>query len=402
LRELDIEHATAEQTGKRGLRSYLLYLLLCLGVGIALLSLVDAALGRIPWYTPIRAAELTNMRLTRTEVQMREFGYVAVTNAAGLREDEVPPKQPGVYRVVVIGDSYVLGWGVNREDRWTDQLENLLLAAGHRVEIINAGAGGHSPLEYAQRAAFLIPELQPDLVLVSILQGSDIGETADGVPWFFNIAMLINDWKRRHPIPLPEKLNEVTLSISNDGLRQTAQRLYSGMTSEQRQRFEALDEDIKAAFFDGGLQCGMVNGATMWPGHYTQLLVTSNERMQDKRAMLARLLQRIREIAEHYGADMRSIVMPEGALVNREAHREWRRLGFDLPPEVLGSTAPEELIMGASSQASVSCINLAPGFRERIEVPGLYYKLDTHLSPAGNQLVADLMKPVVESFLPKK
>src|SRR5262245_20368885 len=46
-------------------------------------------------------------------------------NAAGLRDDPGvgPSKQPNTYRVVLLGDSFVLGFTVNRSDLFGDLLE---------------------------------------------------------------------------------------------------------------------------------------------------------------------------------------------------------------------------------------------------------------------------------------
>lgn len=380
--------------------SYLGFLFACTALFIALIWLADLALGQVPWYTPWPARELTNQRLSEVHVSMREFSYVATTDAAGLREDSIPPKDPDVFRIVVIGDSYVYGWGVNEVDRWTEKLQPLLARDGRKIEVINAGAGGHSPLEYTQRAAFVIPELQPDLLLVSILQGSDLTEIDSEVPLFFNLTMLIKDWMRSEELPIQPTLHRVDTDATRRGLTEIAAQLHASMPEDQRSRFNALDADIKDAFFNAGLQCGMVNGATRWPEHYLRLVTDDTGELDGKQALLSRLLQRIRSIAEHYGARTVSLVMPEGALVNREAHEKWKRLGFSLPPEVLGSLRPEEVILEASRSAGIDCLNLAVDFRAHMDEQRLYYATDTHMSPSGHELVAESLALKLEEYLP--
>jgi lysophospholipase L1-like esterase len=112
---------------------------------------------------------MNNPFLTESHVRFYDFEYVARTNSKGLRTDEIPPKSKCVYRVLAIGDSYAYGWGVNREDTWEQRIEGLFRDAGRAVKVINGGMAGGSPIKYAQRAEFLIPDLTPDLVLVCIL-----------------------------------------------------------------------------------------------------------------------------------------------------------------------------------------------------------------------------------------
>ncbi len=65
-----------------------------------------------------------------------EFRY----NTLGFRGPEFPQKRPGVVRVVVVGDSFTEGQGVEEADTYARRLEELLNAAGsERFEVLNFG-----------------------------------------------------------------------------------------------------------------------------------------------------------------------------------------------------------------------------------------------------------------------
>jgi hypothetical protein len=87
-------------------------------------------------------------------------------NSLGLREREIPyEKPPGVFRIVVIGDSGVVGFEVPPENVFTRVLEDELRQQGFQVEVINAGYRGYGT---DQALLFLQSEgvrYQPDLVL---------------------------------------------------------------------------------------------------------------------------------------------------------------------------------------------------------------------------------------------
>lgn len=111
--------------------------------------------------------------IMRTE----DFGVKIKTNSLGLNEREVGKKQAGVYRVLILGDSFAQGWGVEQEDRFSEVAAKLLKQGEggekDRVEMINAGINSYSPvleLEYLRYSGI---QFDPDLVMV-FLDFSDL------------------------------------------------------------------------------------------------------------------------------------------------------------------------------------------------------------------------------------
>src|SRR5262245_14206914 len=139
---------------KRGLALALPFALLALAE-LALRALDATGLVVLPRPTTVRDAWATdgwtvdrylNWRLIPNHVSLRG-GAECVTNSRGLREEELPlAKPPGTCRVLVLGDSTALGFGVPVAARFSDQLELLLNRdhAGTRFEVINAGVPGYS------------------------------------------------------------------------------------------------------------------------------------------------------------------------------------------------------------------------------------------------------------------
>jgi lysophospholipase L1-like esterase len=96
-----------------------------------------------------------------------EFDVQVDTNSLGLRGPEVTvPKPADRYRVLVLGDSFSFGWGVEFKDAWVTRLaRELQTPDGRSVEVVDAGVPGWSP---PQEFVFLEQrglDLQPDLVL---------------------------------------------------------------------------------------------------------------------------------------------------------------------------------------------------------------------------------------------
>jgi lysophospholipase L1-like esterase len=67
------------------------------------------------------------------------------TNSLGVRGPEYSAEpEPGVFRIVVVGDSYTMGFGVEEDEAYVSVAQRLFSERrlGRRVEIINLGIGG--------------------------------------------------------------------------------------------------------------------------------------------------------------------------------------------------------------------------------------------------------------------
>lgn len=96
-----------------------------------------------------------------------EEGLVRL-NSLGLRGRDIAiHKSAGVRRILVLGDSYVFGVGVNEESVFSSRLEALLNAgAPGRYEVVNLGVSGYSTDQEYLLYQELGASLQPDLVLL--------------------------------------------------------------------------------------------------------------------------------------------------------------------------------------------------------------------------------------------
>ena len=107
----------------------------------------------------------------------REFKVTYRINGQGFRGDPVPlPKPRGKKYLMVLGDSFVFGHGVNDEEMVTAQLKKLYRQNGQAdVEVINAGfMSGTSPDDaYAFLTSPPGRAFDPDVVIQCIFLGND-------------------------------------------------------------------------------------------------------------------------------------------------------------------------------------------------------------------------------------
>jgi hypothetical protein len=97
-----------------------------------------------------------------------EYKIHIETNSKGVRAArEFPYAKPeGVNRIVVLGDSFGMGYGVSLADSFTNQAKVYLEEKGYRIEIINLSVSGHGNAEQLILLEAEGLRYNPDLVLL--------------------------------------------------------------------------------------------------------------------------------------------------------------------------------------------------------------------------------------------
>jgi hypothetical protein len=105
-------------------------------------------------------------------------GITVDINSHGLRGPEVDYQKPsGTFRILNLGDSVAMGWGVSEAASYGRQLEvslNAVAGSERRYEVINAGVPGWNPeneLAYLQTEGF---KYHPDLIVLDCTLVNDI------------------------------------------------------------------------------------------------------------------------------------------------------------------------------------------------------------------------------------
>lgn len=93
-------------------------------------------------------------------------GWTLKTNEDGVRPETAKrEKLAHDFRVLIVGDSTVVGLAVPEEDNIATKLSARLREAGQQVEVVNAGVEGYSTDQALLRLEQLLPLYSPDLVL---------------------------------------------------------------------------------------------------------------------------------------------------------------------------------------------------------------------------------------------
>jgi lysophospholipase L1-like esterase len=111
-------------------------------------------------------AELTWVveRSAQADVQGRDFRFAVHTNSLGLRGDEL--RSGPQTRILLLGDSYVFGYGVDDAETFAARLQELFDTRGPPgIEVVNAGVPGYGAAQARRLAARLWDAVDPALAI---------------------------------------------------------------------------------------------------------------------------------------------------------------------------------------------------------------------------------------------
>lgn len=99
-----------------------------------------------------------------------------VISEQGIRDNLVPPKEEGEFRVVMLGDSFTMGHAVEGKDSIPRLLEKRLRSAmpDAKIRVINGGIGGAGVLQELGMLRERVLPLDPDLVILQLFLNNDV------------------------------------------------------------------------------------------------------------------------------------------------------------------------------------------------------------------------------------
>ena len=103
----------------------------------------------------------------------KEYDIEIRTNSFGLRDDKIQLKNSGP-RILILGDSFTFGFGVERDNIYVDLLERKL-----GVDVINAGVGGYDIIHQLEWFRHVGKKFEPDLVVYALYLGNDLSRNTE-------------------------------------------------------------------------------------------------------------------------------------------------------------------------------------------------------------------------------
>ncbi len=156
------------------------------------------------------------------------------TNELGMRGGPITPRKSDARRVLVLGSSITLGWGVPEAETMTGRLEAKFREAGHWVEVLNAGIGNYNSVRYVNNFLLNLTSTDPtDIVVHYFLRDAEDLEMGRG-NWFLrNSQLAVTLWN------LTQKL---TRSAGENALETHYRAVYADQSPGKKKMREALQQ----------------------------------------------------------------------------------------------------------------------------------------------------------------
>jgi lysophospholipase L1-like esterase len=340
-----------------------------------------------------------------------EFDITATINNLGFRDHRFETRRDNTYRIVVIGDSFTFGWGVEGDESWPKVLERTLRARGVSVEVANLGKPGAGPVEYAAAAERALPLLKPDLVVVGVLQGEDLAQSLPpaagatgvaGVPGVKSVAREALSAAYPNVIGLVRarqaRFQDVR-PVWQDVARSSLQQWSSDPSSDKLARYERLSPDVKERFLSGDVNPGMVWNAVEHPDYFAMTLDPARPDNKASVQRMSAMLVRIEAAARSVEASTLVVSVPYGPYLNDRYVASLRHLGYELDESAASSDAPDAAIRAAASGVGLPFCEVTAVFRDRTGSGELYFPYDHHFTAAGQALFGESISGAVQRRL---
>ena len=390
---------------RRG-RQLLRKLVLAVVVGVVVLKPADLLLG---WLADTHTRHLLRIDpYANARHRSAEFDYQFHTNALGLRGPDRPlGKAPGTRRLVVVGDSFVAGVGVDYEHVFTTRLEQRLRQVDHRRDVINVGRAGSSTIReltlYEQRGR----GYRPDVVLLVFYLGNDLAEVLeeedsttlaawhpDGFwrravyAWCPNFYLELAIRKRRGRSRRrlePRTEAEILATIATEATRRRGDPDAANAAVQRYHRFPA---EVRQLAEQGRFPEYRVLQACVFPDRFRDSIDPDDKFVERAWPQVERHLDLFRRAVEADGATLLMAVIPDAIQVDADAFAFNRQLGFDLDPRWLdgppGRTA--SLVRNWAREANVPLLELITSLRRSDE--RTFFVQDGHCNPSGHEQIA--------------
>src|SRR6218665_3184808 len=109
-----------------------------------------------------------------------DYVYLTKSNSLGIRNPELGEKKKK--RILMLGDSFVFGIGVEENDTMVRPTERKLQSQGYDYELVNAGIIGYAPKDSLALFRQLHSQIKPDVVVLCIFT-NDVFESGQSIVW---------------------------------------------------------------------------------------------------------------------------------------------------------------------------------------------------------------------------
>lgn len=282
---------------------------------------------------------------------------------------------PGQIRILAVGDSMLEAVQVDYEQSMPALLARALSTTlGRHVEVVNTGVGGWNPNQYLSATQQELQQSSYDLLLIFLYVDNDIVS------------------QRAASYPPAISLTEPVLRPLEDGPARTLGIL--GV------RFQALLAEYSHLFVFSRNLAQLPRARSGIRAHLLSNAMRSNRAMPAWR-ITGDILGDIAVAAAGAHVPVLYILLPSVQYVDQEWLTTLER-ALGLAPADVDLAQPAELLGVRLKRRGLELFDPTPALKQAFDAGerDLYGRIDPHFAPAGHQVMARFLEPIVLSHLP--
>jgi hypothetical protein len=322
--------------------------------------------------------------------QSGEFALTVKHNSRGLHDVEHTLEKPqGVFRILILADSYGHAREVPLETNFARQLEALLndsAPEGTLFEVINAGHFGLGTVQEYLTYTTEGHRYNPDLVLLGFYVGNDVLD---------NYGPLVQRWNDVDRVDFPH------YRYSSD----RPDLVQPGMDWDRRLKSWLRQNSFIVNTLAGGappdrVEVGDPNAITNRALRVPMgIYLPPDNLWNDAWNIIPYALRDLETAIEDDGAQFAVFVIPDRRQLYDDAWNATLATLPDLDPADLDRERPTRTIMDILEAENIPALNLLDPFRAA--GTRLYFEIDGHWNAAGHRLAAELLAEWVEELIPE-
>lgn len=314
--------------------------------------------------------------------------YIVTTNSRGLRSPEYPYKKDrGVYRIIILGDSFTFGHGVEDNETFSYYLCEYLYNGRKNFEVVNAGVNGYGTWEELEWLKSEGYKYEPDLVITAFCGDNDALDNYMAIE-----AKKYGKFRRE---VVDGWLAEV--EFTGRKLNEKVQERYINPIWGFIIAHSHLRELIVRRIFQFKVRYGLKPRSEHLPGHFSWFNVLRKDYTNVEELSIIRtkvILSKTSDFIKSIGAQYLIISIPLPETVDKRLF-DTTINELQLEKDNFDINKPDKILENFCTNNEIPFIKLS----EYLE-SSMYYPLNRHFNPLGNKKVARILADYVKLSRP--
>ena len=369
---------------------------------LVLLFVVDQLLGWLGYPADEYGRPAHRENVTKT-LKTIEFEYEFSTNDLGIRYPQVSrQKPPGNVRILMLGDSFTEGVGVEAADTFGADLQNHYSGKlGSEVQFINAGLGGEGPTKFWRVFSDVGLTLGPDGLLLCIY-ANDMMDTPESlvredlyrrVPERNGLDKFVHGLMPRVYMLLGEAGRIIARELRQSGgfvATVTKHAREQGISEEAIANWSRrLPEALVEASDNNEFNKSLLSMGLFHPDYWSEAINITSPRAERKYKVMSIVLEEIVTVAREHDMAIGMVYIPAPLQYDPSRHAGWNPWvigGVAFKPEWLTQVSEiQRRLAGWAQGKDIPFLDLTPVLREQVQGgEELNFKLDGHWNARGH------------------